>query len=179
MHAGLYSSLQYNIVNGITHWVWGGRSTSFQMDDWFLLFCINNANTFFTTFLHILVRKVQMFPSTRRILWESIWRGNLTQPLISHVLLLLTKMHWFHLSRTYNTLTCLSRAFSYTHWGWFPLQSFIQSCRHQTTNLFFVLFNRKTNATTRNDKATFVICHLQTIYIFLTQTKTHCHCCLV
>lgn len=106
---------------------------------------------FFTIFLLILVGKAQMFPGTWRILWKSSGVGNLTQPLISHVLLLLSKMDWHHLSRTYNLFTCLSRTVSYNHQGWLPLQSFIQSCWYQTTRISFLRFTAK-HATTELKK---------------------------
>lgn len=78
--------------------------------------CIYNTNTHFLLLLllllsdflvWILVRKAQMFPSTRWILWESSGVGNLTQPLITHVLLLLSKTHCFHLIRSFSYIYML------------------------------------------------------------------------
>lgn len=48
-------------------------------------------NTFYCCF-HFIIRKGHVFPGTRWILWESSGVGNLTQPPISHELLLLSKM---------------------------------------------------------------------------------------
>lgn len=49
---------------------------------------LQQKHTFYCCVL-ILVRTAQMFPGTRWFLWESSGVGNLTQPLITHILLLL------------------------------------------------------------------------------------------
>lgn len=47
-----------------------------------------------------------MFPGTQQILGESSGVGNLTQALITHVLLLLSRTRLFDLIRNYVIFTC-------------------------------------------------------------------------